>query len=134
MLCRALIVTLLALPAHATPAAPPLPPVAERADLAVRLQALGVPAGEAAKRVDAMTDEEVASLAQGLAEAPAGEGLMCFSCAAKLLLIAVPIAALGYLIFSLLTGNKPDSGSAPDSGSKPGQAEPPKDAAPQTGK
>jgi hypothetical protein len=120
--CRALIVTLFALPmqAQAEPQSELRrePSSASRPDLTLKLEALGVPAEEASKRVEALTDEEVASLAAGLQEAPAGGALMCFSCFAKLLLIAIPVAAIGYLIFNLLSGTKPE------------QDEPAKDAAP----
>jgi hypothetical protein len=116
--CRALIVTMFLLPvspvqAQSGPGSSP-----GRPELTLKLEALGVPAAEASKRVEALTDEEVASLARGIEDAPAGGGLMCFSCFAKLLLLAIPIAAIGYLIFNLLSGTKPE------------QAEPAKDSAP----
>jgi hypothetical protein len=118
-LCLALILAITALPMRSLQAET-VPP---RADLTLQLQQLGVAPEEAAKRVQAMTDEEVASLATGLGEAPAGEGgLACFACFAKLLIIAIPIAALGYVIFNLLSGTKPE------------QAEKPKPAAPEAGK
>ena len=117
--CRALIVTLLALPMQArSELLRELPQSPSRPDLTLQLEALGVPAAEAARRVEALTDEEVASLAAGIQEAPAGGALMCFSCFAKLLLIAIPVAAIGYLIFNLLSGSKPEP------------AEPAKDSAP----
>jgi hypothetical protein len=117
--CRALIVTLLALPVQAhSELLRDVPQSPSRPELVLQLEALGVPAAEAAKRVEALTDEEVASLAEGVREAPAGGGLMCFSCFAKLLLLAIPIAAIGYLIFNLLSGTKAE------------QAEPEKDSAP----
>jgi hypothetical protein len=112
-----------ALPMHSLQAQPVHPRAQQRTDLTLQLQQLGVAPGEASKRVEAMTDEEVASLAQSIAEAPAGEGgLACFACFAKLLILAVPIVAIGYVIFNLLSGKKPE------------QAEPPKPAAPETGK
>ena len=117
-LCLALIVAMTALPMHSLQAHPSGP----RVDLALQLQALGVAPEEASKRVEAMTDEEVASLAQHLADAPAGEGLACFACFAKLLIIAIPVVAIGYVIFNLLSGKKPE------------QAEQPKPAAPEPSK
>jgi hypothetical protein len=112
MLCRALILTMLVLPMRSLQAESVQP----RAGLTLQLQALGVAPGEAAKRVEAMTDEEVASLTDGLADAPAGEGLACFACFAKLLILAIPVAVIGYLIFNLLAGKKPE---------QPGQPTPP---------
>jgi hypothetical protein len=112
------MMTMFALPMQPLQAAPSDAGPSPRPELTLKLEALGVPAAEAAKRVEALTDEEVASLAQGLETDPAGGGLMCFSCFAKLLLIAIPVAALGYLIFNLLSGTKPE------------QAEPAKDSAP----
>jgi hypothetical protein len=109
MLCRVLVVTMLALPMPGLQAQTPL----ERADLTAKLEALGVAPAEASKRVDAMTDEEVALLAQGLADAPAGGALLCFACFAKLLILAIPVAAIGYLIFNLLAGKKPEAAEQP---------------------
>jgi hypothetical protein len=121
--CRALIVTMFALPVQPLQAqSSDVQPPPGRPELTLKLEALGVPPAEASKRVEALTDEEVASLMQGsqdgLRDAPAGGGLMCFACFAKLLLIAIPVAAIGYLIFNLLSGTKPE------------QAEPAKDSAP----
>jgi hypothetical protein len=107
-LCRILILALLALPMHGLQAESAPPPAAPRADLALQLQGLGVSPGEAAKRVEAMTDDEVSSLARDLADAPAGGALLCFACFAKLLILAIPVAAIGYVIFSLLSGKKPE--------------------------
>jgi hypothetical protein len=120
-LCLALIAAMIALPMRSLQAQPPGP----RVDLALQLRALGAAPEEASKRVAAMTDEEVASLARHLADAPAGEGLACFACFAKLLILAVPVAAIGYIIFNLLSGKKPE---------QPEQAEQPKPAAPEPGK
>jgi hypothetical protein len=115
-LCRALILTMLVLPMRSLQAESVQPRAPQRAGLTLQLQALGVAPGEAAKRVEAMTDEEVASLTDGLADAPAGEGLACFACFAKLLILAIPVAVIGYLIFNLLAGKKPE---------QPGQPNPP---------
>ena len=96
-----------------------------RPELTLKLEALGAPPGEASKRVEALTDEEVASLNQGLQDglrdAPAGGALMCFACFAKLLILAIPVAAIGYLIFNLLSGTKPEPPAEPATDSAPPQ-------------
>lgn len=107
-LCLALVLVLTALPMHSLQAEPVQPRSQPRADLTLQLERLGVAPEEASKRVQAMTDEEVFSLARGLPDAPAGEGLACFACLAKLLILAVPIAAVGYILFNLLSGKKPE--------------------------
>src|ERR1700716_445510 len=104
-LCLALVLAITALPMHSLQAET-VPP---RADLTLQLQQLGVTPEEATKRVRAMTDEEVFSMTEGLASAPAGEGgLACFACFAKLLILAIPVVAIGYVIFNLLSGKKPE--------------------------
>jgi hypothetical protein len=118
-LCLALVLAVTALPTHSLRAEPVQP----RADLTLQLQRLGVAPEEASKRVQAMTDEEVFSLAQGLGDAPAGEGgLACFACFAKLLILAIPVVAIGYILFNLLSGKKPEQTEQP----KPAAAEPSK--------
>jgi hypothetical protein len=118
-LCLALILAITALPMHSLQAEP-LPPRAEpRSELVLQLQQLGVAPEEASKRVQAMTDEEVFSIAQGLRDAPAGEGLACFACFAKLLILAVPVAAIGYIIFNLLSGKKPEQAEPPKTPAAP---------------
>ena len=105
---------------HSLQAEPLQPRAPQRAGLALQLEALGVAPGEASKRVEAMTDEEVASLAPNLADAPAGEGgLACFACFAKLLILAIPVAAIGYIIFNLLTGKKPEHTEQPKTPATP---------------
>jgi hypothetical protein len=121
-LCLALVLAVTALPAPSLQAEPVQP----RADLTLQLQQLGVAPEEASKRVQAMTDEEVFSLAQGLPDAPAGEGLACFACFAKLLILAVPVVAIGYVLFNLLSGKKPEQPEQPQ--------EPKPAAAPEPGK
>jgi hypothetical protein len=123
-LCLGLIVAMTALPMRSLQAEPVQPRIPQRADLALKLQQLGVAPEEASKRVQAMTDEEVFSIAQGLPDAPAGEGLACFACFAKLLILAIPVAAIGYVLFNLLSGKKPEQAGA----------EQPKPAAPEAGK
>jgi hypothetical protein len=127
--CRALIVTMLALPVQPLQAqSSDAQPSPGRPELTLKLEALGVASGEASKRVEALTDDEVASLNQGLADAPAGGALMCFACFAKLLILAIPVAAIGYLIFNLLSGTKPEPPAEPAKDSAP--PEPGKDSAP----
>jgi len=119
-LCLALILAITALPMHSLQAESVPPRTQQRTDLTLQLQQLGVAPGEASKRVEAMTDEEVASLAQSIAEAPAGEGgLACFACFAKLLILAVPVAAIGYIIFNLLSGKKPEQAEQPKTPAAP---------------
>jgi hypothetical protein len=122
-LCLALILAITALPMHSLQAESVRPRTQQRVDLALQLQQLGVAPEEASKRVEAMTDDEVASLTGDVAEAPAGEGgLACFACFAKLLILAVPVAAIGYIIFNLLSGKKPEQDDQP----KPAAPESPK--------
>jgi hypothetical protein len=118
-LCLSLVLAMAALPMRSLHAESVQP----RTNLTVKLQQLGVAPEEASKRVQAMTDAEVFSIAEGLADAPAGGGgLACFACFAKLLILAVPVAALGYVLFSLLTGQKPEPAEQP----KPAAPEPAK--------
>jgi hypothetical protein len=117
-LCLALVLAVTALPTHSLRAEPVQP----RADLTLQLQRLGVAPEEASKRVQAMTDEEVFSLAQGLPDAPAGEGLACFACFAKLLILAVPVVAIGYILFNLLSGKKPETPEQPKDAAPAGAA------------
>ena len=112
-LCLALVLAVTALPMRSLQAEPVQPSAEPRSHLILQLQQLGVAPEEAAKRVQAMTDEEVFSIAEGLRDAPAGEGLACFACFAKLLILAVPIAAIGYIIFNLLSGKKPEQAEQP---------------------
>jgi hypothetical protein len=103
--------------------------VPPRAALTLQLQQSGVAPEEAAKRVQAMTDAEVFTMAEDLPNAPAGAGLACFACFAKLLIIAIPVAALGYVIFNLLSGTKPEAAEKPEPGEKAEPAGKPKPAA-----
>jgi hypothetical protein len=119
-LCLALILAITALPMHSLQAESVPPRTQQRVDLALQLQQLGVAPEEASKRVEAMTDDEVASLAKGVSEAPVGEGgLACFACFAKLLILAVPVAAIGYIIFNLLSGKKPEQAEQPQAPAAP---------------
>ena len=122
-LCLALVLAVTALPTPPLRAEPVPPHSPQRAELTLRLEQLGVTPEEAAKRVRAMTDDEVASLARGASEAPAGEGgLACFACFAKLLIIAIPVVAIGYVIFSLLSGKKPEQAEQPKEPAAPEKA------------
>lgn len=90
-MCRILIVSLLALPFNsawagligaerlASPAAVQFDrgvalAMIGRSDVSARLQALGIDPGNAAKRVAAMTDEEIRAAAGQLDSLPAGAG------------------------------------------------------------
>jgi hypothetical protein len=119
-LCLALVLAVTALPTHRLRAESVPPHSPQRAELARQLQQLGVTPDEASQRVRAMTDDEVASLAGGVSEAPAGEGgLACFACFAKLLILAIPVVAIGYVIFNLLSGKKPEQAEQPKPAPEP---------------